>query len=771
MSRTEFTQTMDTLGNGTQWRNLPAPEPSALPVVPERYVLETLLGQGGMGQVWRAFDRLLGIQVALKLLRPELGRSRAARDRFIQEARLTASLEHSSIVPVFDLGRTPEGIHYYTMRFVVGDTLEEMLDCNGFPRSDITARQRVTQLTRVCEALATAHRRRILHRDIKPANIVLADIGDVWLVDWGIAHDLSQGPVAQVAGTPRYMAPEQKDRLAEVAETSDVYSLGLVLRELLTGSPDPMPVHPKARAPKELLELASFCCDPNPNQRPRDAAVVLQHLRAWLDGARKREGALHFVHQADDAALRATTLDAEAEDLQKQAESYLLALPPHLPATTRHYGWDLEDAAQERRESAHVAREERIHLLYAALSHLPDLPEARQRLAEIWYQRHLAAEKAGRDARAEELGLRTFDEGRYAAWLEGKGTILLATEPPDAEVEVFRFHQRHRRLVPRPTGIVKRAPLAGLQLPHGSYLLELRHPGRETVRFPIQLGRCEQVQPYAKDGKTPVPIHLPPAGTVNPRTEAWVPGGWFLAGGDPSFGNAVAQHPHFVGDVIWRQFPVTLGEYIRFLDDLVAQGRTPEALRFAPTSHRSGEDADHVLHFDGQHFTPTVDTDGDRWDLRWPAIAIDVESIYAFIDWTRQRTGLPWRLPREDEWERAVRGADGRQYPWGNFLDASWACIRSSHNGRHHPPIVGQFDHDLSMFGVRELCGGVREVCKAVWPAPSPSMVSHHAIRGASWLSNDRLAPAWVRGWVGPSQPEPTIGFRLVRDPPSSDGR
>src|SRR5512139_3939666 len=213
----------------------------------ERYQIGSELGRGGMGRVVEAFDIQLGRVVALKEVLPKAGVASARR--FEREVALTAKLEHPSIVPLYDSGTTQDGRPYYVMRRVSGRPLDELM---------LRSRkldERLALLPAVqsaIDAVAHAHRRGVIHRDLKPANILVGDLGETIVIDWGLAKvvgedddpatrdslpsDSLQTQMGSVFGTPGFMAPEQA-RGDEMGTGGDVYALGATLYQLLAGTP------------------------------------------------------------------------------------------------------------------------------------------------------------------------------------------------------------------------------------------------------------------------------------------------------------------------------------------------------------------------------------------------------------------------------------------------------------------------------------------------------------------------------------------------------
>jgi serine/threonine protein kinase/Leucine-rich repeat (LRR) protein len=231
-----------------------------------RYKIEKLLAKGGMGEVLAADDLHFGRSVAMKVILQDREISRETRLRFVQEARILAQLEHPGIVPVYDLDKDPQGRVFYTMKFVRGSTLLEVLQ--RIKEGDATTlvqyplSQLLTVFQKICDAMAYAHAKGVVHRDLKPENIMLGKFGEVLVMDWGLAKVMDDRPdktdehpsvtkveVAEefatsedvsltldgaIMGTPQFMAPEQAEgRLADIDERTDIFSLGGILYNLL----------------------------------------------------------------------------------------------------------------------------------------------------------------------------------------------------------------------------------------------------------------------------------------------------------------------------------------------------------------------------------------------------------------------------------------------------------------------------------------------------------------------------------------------------------
>jgi serine/threonine protein kinase len=201
----------------------------------DRYELESEIGRGGMSVVYRARDIRLNRPVAIKVLPPELAYDPAVRTRFIREAQTSALLSHSHIVPIYDVGER-DGIAYFVMALITGGNLATLLARE--PRQPIDEARRL--LCEIADALAYAHVRGIIHRDIKPDNILLdGESGRAMVTDFGIARAMEAGTrltlTGIAVGTPTYMSPEQASGDREVDGRSDIYSLGVLAYQMLTG--------------------------------------------------------------------------------------------------------------------------------------------------------------------------------------------------------------------------------------------------------------------------------------------------------------------------------------------------------------------------------------------------------------------------------------------------------------------------------------------------------------------------------------------------------
>ncbi len=302
---------------------------------PGRYVVQNEIARGGAGRVLLALDRHLGREVAMKELLLDLRdqrdgekredpHSKSLRNRFLREARVTGQLEHPSIVPVYEIGQHSDGNFYYTMRMVKGRTLSKVIkECH--PLSD--RMELLPHFYNICNAVAYAHSKGVINRDLKPSNVMIGEFGETVVLDWGLAKvkgqhdagadkiqsgmrlimnaDVGRTVVGFAIGTPSYMPPEQAEgNVDEIDETSDIYSLGAILYQLLTGNPpykgktaseilrkvvlaELTPVcEQEPEAPPELAAIAEKALSKNKIERYQSTTELIDELNSYMSGGK-----------------------------------------------------------------------------------------------------------------------------------------------------------------------------------------------------------------------------------------------------------------------------------------------------------------------------------------------------------------------------------------------------------------------------------------------------------------------------------------------------
>ena len=298
--------------------------------LPARYTLTAEIARGAMGVVLKGRDAAFGRDVAVKVLLEPHTDKRELRRRFVEEARITARLQHPGVVAVYEVGELSDTRPFYVMRMVQGRTLAQLLEVRLDPSEDRERFLRVFE--QVCQAVAYAHSQGVIHRDLKPANVMVDAFGVVNVMDWGVAKVLAGSPIAdppgddhepdephpddsgagtrfgRILGTPAYMSPEQaRGDIDRLDERTDVFGLGGILCSILTGQPpyagtDGREVYRKARrsdladafarldacgAEAELIGLCKRCLA-TAEDRPRDAGQLARELTDYLESDLRR---------------------------------------------------------------------------------------------------------------------------------------------------------------------------------------------------------------------------------------------------------------------------------------------------------------------------------------------------------------------------------------------------------------------------------------------------------------------------------------------------
>lgn len=773
-----------------------APAKDAIPAVAsDRYKIRGELGRGGVGVVLSAEDRSIRRTVALKILN-EAGRDRPdVVRRFLSEARITAQLDHPGIVPVYELGKLETGEPFYTMRVIQGSSLARVMRTPEI-RKDYSLMRLISILAQVCASVAFAHVRGVVHRDLKPENILVGHYGEVYVTDWGLARMLSQDmSLARsatregiVLGTPGYIAPEQITDAARATPRADMFSLGVILYEMLTARlpfdhtdthqillatllQNPPPPHElNPQAPESLSLLCLRCLAKDPASRPGDVAEIRRELEEFLEGTRERERQREIAQSLVERAKRVkgslSLLDEEARRLEGEARVAMRGVRPHEDSPSKRKAWEIEGRAEQVALEREEAFGEMISLFSQAIGHDPSNPEAKAGLAEIYYQRALEAE-SNRNQRSRvffERMMKQHDDGTFAARLRSRATLLLESTPPGARVSALPYVMKDQIAMPGAARELGATPLA-CDLPAGSWLLSFTHPGYADVHLPCRLTPGVNVEADIQFF-TPEEIG---EGFVH------IPAGSAVIGGDGRAPGSLPKQSVWVDDFAISRVPVTFGEYFAFIADLNRSDPQLSQLR-APGDF---EEAWSSVSESGSRPMPAMlrrllgRSDASNTLERMPVLGMSWFDAVAYCRWRSKRYSSLVRLPTELEWEKAARGADGRQFPWGDRFDPIFCKSRDSRSGFSQPEPIGVFRTDISPYGVQDLAGSVREWVGDVFAelaAEKAALVSDaepglhdRILRGGGWNSTGQDCRCAARFRTSGRVKRLDFGFRLAR--------
>ena len=613
-----------------------------------KYHIIAKLGSGGMGSVYKARRIHIGDSVAIKVLHPELVGDQQAIERFRREAQAAARLKHPNAVGVHDFAVSGGGLAYIVMELVEGKSLGAIIKKQGPLDPSFVAEI----LSKVCSALDEAHRQRIVHRDLKPDNILVSRVRggvEVKVLDFGIAklRDLSPEvntltEKGMLVGTPLYMSPEQCMG-DEIDGRSDIYSLGVVLYEMLTG----------------VL----------PFQSPIPTAVIVQHV---------------------------TTTPPPLSEVNSEIT----------PGVEKAVMRALEKRKEERPQTAGELAEEFASGMKRAAAEAEFIKRPDKRS-------NILAGPGWAEAAARE-----------GATHSGEATTIPVTE------QVLPSHvDESKRKNYRAIIIAAAAVLALLLIAILFLALSRKAEPSQGAADNLPSETAENRLPDGtKRSPSPSSPPAPPAGM------AYVAGGEFIMGRDDGTQYEKPQHQAAVSPFFIDIYEVSCEEYKKFVDETGYR---------APAGWGKG------------NLPPAR--------ARLPVTGIDWDDANAYARWAGKR------LPTEQEWEFAARGADGRIYPWGNEWKANAAnAASSSHN---HVAEVGEHTAGPSPFGAYDMAGNVWEWTAsdlAAYPGgalPGQARGDMKVVRGGSWLEGRSGMTVTTRKGLPPRGGQySSVGFRCVRD-------
>jgi serine/threonine protein kinase/formylglycine-generating enzyme required for sulfatase activity len=752
--------------------------------ITSRFDLQGEIARGAMGRILSAWDLHLGRPVAIKVLRKTTARD-LDRVRFLEEAQVTGQLQHPNIVPVYELGRLHDQVAF-VMRRIEGRSLKDIIGSlrRGDP-DEVAQFGRMRILTifhQLCLAVAFAHTRGVVHRDLKPSNVMVGDFGEVALLDWGLCKVVSDATRStrstsdrwrtvhgQIIGTPAYMAPEQAMGLIDQVDArTDVYGLGAILYHLLTLRPpfigktnreivqkvlaEPLPPlrvrAPEQNIPPELDTICQRCMAREPSQRFTDARELAQAIEKWLERPEGQQAVSveDLVSRGVAAIARQQNLMEDMALVRDNLATARAQVDPQDPPERKQDIWEAESRMRAIEIEVAEANAESVALLSRAVTLDSDHSEARALLCEQFLLRHERAAERGDEATAAfyRALLREYDDGQHTAILEGTGALQVETHPRGAHIRLWRCFEKNRRLVPATPRDLGMSPARIEALPAGIYRLTAQAPDHEMLvgSLAVTAGQSTRVR-----------LRLLPAASV-PQGFVHIPAGTFRCGTQAGFFLPAAEHA--LPDYLMSALPVTCGQYVEFLREAgrrspsAAPGYVPRSADGRRLAWRPDTHANFQLPGNDSEFGP-VDPDE-------PITGITYLAASAFCQWLSERDRVSYRLPTEEEWEKAARGAEGRVFPWGNRWEPTFAATAETWaTGR--PPPVGQMAGDCSPYGVYDLAGGVREWTSTLEPGSSPRLV----VRGGSFLTGG-ARPLWVRDVMPSDRTAPDVGFRLCRD-------
>lgn len=763
-----------------------ATTPSLLgePILDARYQLERRLGQGGMGVVFQARHIFLKTSHAIKVILPDLvGNDPMLVTRFRQEALAAAAIRHPNIIAVTDFGVVRGTMPFLVMEFVNGKSLQEVL-----------AEEKIMEPSKALEyacaigaGVGAAHRQNIVHRDLKPLNIMMQQgmpvAEGLKILDFGLAKIKSgellgsfvQAKTSGLMGSPFYMAPEQWSD-EEPDARADVYSLGIILYQMLTGDvpfkgqsiPSIMKKHltlPPPTFKSTGIEVA-----------PRLEAVVRHALEKELSARTPSVEA--FIKELREAAAagplapkpsgktRPTVADetmyapavGTGEPAQKTTTEVAVKTPQLTPAEQAKLAADREAYETEQREKERVARE----MLDGEAAERKRVADEKQRQQQELENKKRKEEQAREDRERQRLEqMERVD--RQAKELEERLARLSVSMPPPGvgviDPEATQVHQSLGTATignnSFPPGTAGDATLydpskPGFQvtIPPKSKSNTMMVVGIVVVAVVLiggALGAYLVLRPKTTiiggPGASPTPVASPGIDEIIKADLVEIPGGTFQLGRNDGSLQESPAHKVTVPGFFMDRTEVTNAEYAEFVRE----------------SH-------HAAPADWNGTKPPYGTE------RWPVLNVNIEDVNAFAAWRSKRDNVTYRLPTEQEWEFAARNGESDDlYPWGKEWKPNQAVLKEA-----TPTKVGSHPEGNNKWGVSDLIGNVWEWTSSKVsaypgnPTPIPAATRNwNVIRGAGFdrdpSDRDNPVSSCIRTFVGPDSRIPQLGFRLVR--------
>ena len=687
-----------------------------------RYEIRALLGSGGMGEVYLAYDRDLEREIAIKVLRDGSGDSGDRLRRFEQEAKAASALHHPNIAHVYEIG-SQDNLRFIAMELVQGETLRDRLARGPMPIADV-----LDIGTQIAAAISAAHKSSVIHRDIKPENVIIMSEGYAKVLDFGLAKlreirgddaaTLLKTRPGVAMGTISYMAPEQLVG-GDVTPAADVFSLGVVLYEMLTGhrpfegatsteivsailTKTPRALHEvRSDVPPKLEAVIRKALAKDVDERYRDATEMYEQLRLM-----SREGVV--VVPVGRTRQRATAV--------------VIAVAVVAIGAISAGVWKWNQTKRQREAAGMIQTAERM--------------VSERRLADAYDIAVAAAAILPNDDRLRDIISRTSDR------------LKIDSDPPGATVFLQRFKGPDQQV---------RMGLTPLTIPRlalADYLLRLEKPGyangvRTISTTPVYV----RGEPTARTES--VRLKLVEASRVPPGMVPVEGGAYRLAGFDRPSERVVQLHDFFID-----RFEVSNRDFEQFVRD--GGYRRRELWKQPFVDHGNKLSFEQAM----SRFHDTTGLPGPRsWSGGAPP-AVRENHPVGDITWYEAAAFAEWqgkKLPTIYQWEKAARYASTSiftVFPWGYVGEGVDANERANFRGEGTMP-VDSLPFGASPYGALNMAGNVSEWCRN---AISPG----HAARGGAW--KDAVYAFGQTAAFPPFYSAPSVGFRCVRDSGGDEG-
>jgi serine/threonine-protein kinase len=756
------------------------PTLAGAPVLDGRYQLESRLGQGGMGAVYKARHIFLKTSHAIKVILPDLvGNDPELATRFRQEALAAAAIRHPNVIAVTDYGLVEGRMPFLVMEFVKGRSLHDILAAEG----SLPVGRAVEIMAAICAGVGAAHRQKIVHRDLKPLNIMMQDelplSEGLKVLDFGLAKIKSgellgsfvQAQTTGLMGSPFYMSPEQWSD-EELDTRADIYSLGVMMYQMLTGEvpykgsgipaimkkhltqdPPPMSSH-GVQIPAPVENAVRHALQKERAKRPPTAEIFLEELRRAVASVAANLAATDPDGESETSAFvmpAENTVDFGASTLAPDGPTATLRLHTY-PAQARVFVNNVPVGATDG----------------AGLLTIRNLaPGAHNlRIAREGYAHWITDLQCDGGEHELDIALEALEEGQAEGHVTTAGATVLRGTADGAPGWTHGGAGRATvaGIGPNATSVGLDATMAlgaqsasvqaGQQAPAGGATSGVYMPPPAPSRpTPILIGvlltgllavvGAGAYFMFLRPPSATGPTTTGPTTTGKPKLIA-IPGGTFKMGRKSGLAQETPEHAVTVKPFLLDETEVTNAEYAEFV---------------RATNHPA----------------PAYFTDGKppAGQEQWPVCNVNIADAEAFAKWRSERDGVTYRLPTEEEWEYAARNGDQNTlYPWGNTWIDGYAATKEAKILSLQP--VGAYPNGQNRWGVKDLIGNVFEwtSSKFSWyPGNNqpikPGQENWRVLRGGSFQAahDDKTNPisSCYRNSLDPTFKDSRVGFRLAR--------
>ncbi len=528
---------------------------------------------------------------------------------------------------------------------------------------------------------------------------------------------------------------------------------------------------------------------PNPNPNPNPNSNSNSNPNSASESQGQKNSALFWVEQSKTVQAEVAALSRKEKALLEKIKKIKSLLAKNAPLEERMPLWALEEQRSECLQKAVELDARQRRYLQKALVVEENSVEALEALVKDCIIRHQQAacnREIGLAASIHAEALEYMHELPDTSTGYHQGFDYFEREhdfqlnlSKKSIVTISRFEHEHKRQQPKPIACLN-TDHVDITLPNGSYQLSIEAKDHPEFLYPFLLehGRNWQAN---KDDKSDYRLSVPSSADVGPE-DIYVPEGWCYIGGDLEAPNSLAQQRVWVDGFIIRETPITHGQYLAFINQVLASEGEEEANLWLPREQSTSEnELGAPIYVKKEKYFEHAS--GHQYN-EYPVVHITWYQALAYTQWLSEKTGCQWRLPMELEWEKAARGVDRRCFPWGDQFDSLFCVMMDSHIGNPEIYPVRHNPYDVSLYGLRSMAGNTREWCldcyeSERYPVENERLVAptlkdltsdaFRSCRGGSYGNAASRTRSSDRDWWFPGLSYVGRGFRIARSWPETE--